>query len=355
MYATGLRLFIRLAPPGLALAGLFACKASVTAPGSDSSLLTISHEPMPPLEEVPYEAIGNNRIAFHRLPDTPSAENGWGVYVVDGATHTSTSYLGGSDIIDPRVSPDGSSVAFETYTGIESAWDVYVVPLVGAGIHQVSNTEGNTESPPNWTPGGEVVFAEDRDGACCVEQLRRGRPSEGIAAPVYQFPLPHYGFSSPYADLAVGPSGSIAFNEGGARLSVLETADMSMTTLYEPATSDSVWTRVFAPMWSPDGTSIAFLEVVQQADGEDTWVKRLDLATGAVADLTVLSGKAVPWGLFANEIEYSACWTRDGTTIVFTSPVGGTHYSVFAVPASGGDAVRITSAPAVSDVSVSCF
>lgn len=332
------------------LLGILACGDNgVTNP----KLPRLENQPMATLEDVPFGALGGNRIAFARMGTKTDPS---GLYVIDGASTTTSSYLGGSSFINPRVSPSGGEVVFGAYTTLETAWDLWVARLDGTDPRRLSETPGNSEGVPVWTPDGEwILFGDRPNGRCCDMVIRRGRPSGGIAPVLHTIPAEFGGSSpNPRAPLAASADGRIALAWNGFEL--LD-QDGTRSSVYEVEDTESdVYRPRKAPMWSPDGGSLAFVEVVRvDLDYEATLVKRLDLATGTVTLVTEVSEPAgAPGPALVGEL-FSACWTPDGSTIVFTAPVGPSGYAVFAAPSSGGDATRITSRPGAVDVSVSCL
>jgi len=71
-------------------------------------------------------------------------------------------------ITDPQISPDGKTVAFVvTYQLMEenkAASNIYLVPVSGGEIHQMTNAKGQN-SNPRWMPDGRTIaFISSRDG-----------------------------------------------------------------------------------------------------------------------------------------------------------------------------------------------
>ncbi len=71
-------------------------------------------------------------------------------------------------ITDPQISPDGKTVAFVvTYQLMEenkAASNIYLVPVSGGEIHQLTNAKGQNNNP-RWMPDGRTIaFISSRDG-----------------------------------------------------------------------------------------------------------------------------------------------------------------------------------------------
>jgi Tol biopolymer transport system component len=151
----------------------------------------------------------------------------------------------GDGFKDPRVSPDGTKVAYETLEGA-----LYVVNRDdGAVVSSFDNGGGQTHGwfRPTWTPDGRVIVSGDFGnpgffrsdaGLTTLERFDPDFPASMFADPVY---------------LAVSPDGTkVTFvkdhqvnvmNVDGSGLAVLDT-DETATDTY--------------PTWSPDGSQIAY-------------------------------------------------------------------------------------------------
>src|SRR5437870_13901655 len=68
-------------------------------------------------------------------------------------------------VSDPQVSPKGDLVAF-TITDMDKAANkgttqIYLVPLGGGEMHQLTNDE-HSSTTPRWSPDGEKLRSEER-------------------------------------------------------------------------------------------------------------------------------------------------------------------------------------------------
>jgi Tol biopolymer transport system component len=337
---------------GILTSVLLAACTTITDSDLDAPVVrTLKSDPMPPLEAVPFDRIGNNRIGFTRF--VRGADGIHGLYIIDGTAGTSTSYLGGNVFSNAVISPDGSTVALAMWSTLATAWDIFTAALAGGEAHRLSDTEGNWEGPPSWTPDGEVVYAEH---VGFRSYLRRGAPLGGVAARVFAFPQRGDTIWDIGMRLGMATSGLIAFTHYDA-LMLLDPASAEVRVAFEAKPVDSltgVW--VHAPAWSPNGQELVFLEVASGDDGyvDEVRVHRLDPGAGDLTHLaTVFSiSPAHSWGI--GQEPFSACWARDGETVFFTAPLDGA-YRVLAVPAGGGDVMTITSPADGSDAGVSCL
>jgi len=66
------------------------------------------------------------------------------------------------DLRTPRWSPDGVTIAFEA--GVEGNWDIYTVSTLGGSVVQVTD-DPSKEWSPGWSADGETIyFSSDRTG-----------------------------------------------------------------------------------------------------------------------------------------------------------------------------------------------
>lgn len=314
----------------------------------------IRTEARPALEAVPYAAIGSGRVAFHRTwPDGST-----GLVEIDGGTQQSRSYLGGTELIEPSVSPDGTEVAF---INSEQGWDIFVVHLDGSELQRITNYAA-FEGPPTWTPDGSyvVVQVDSEDGRGV--RVRKHSPMGLLAGETMVF-LEHFPGTSwdTWHRVSVSTEGSLMFaNHSGNTTGVVGVINQGQgffthQTFFrfpDPTSAVLPW----APMWSQDGSVFAFLETERDPEtGEhiETRIVGSDRKSQRRRIGSIAERAAAP--LSGSSDEFSACWTPDGSTIVFTSPDANSDYHVYAVPAAGGSVVQVTTALDVTDSSVSCY
>lgn len=340
---------------GVAVAlGLAACGSSPSEPSEPSvePESRIRSHPLPTISDIDFEALGGTRIAFERTFLNEGEPPG--IYVVNGGDGEVSGHLGGTSLSGPVVSSDGAHVAFTTLTPYDrnrttqTLWDVYVTRLDGTDVRQVSAFPGN-EGDPSWTPGGTLLFTV-RDqvqtthiyeqspvtGPADRRVVRSLRPSDPQQWTLVDGP--------PVAS----PDGTVAFAGFGSDAGIyLLSPEGEVTHAYEPEPDH----RAMAPAWSPDGSRLAFLE----AAAGRAHVRILTLSEGTSESIGSVPTSTGNGGVSGSPL-WSACWSRDGSRVVFTSPWAAYHAHVYVAVVDGSqDPVAVTSATDVVDRSVSCL
>jgi hypothetical protein len=306
-------------------------------------------EPLPPLETIPFAALGSARIAFHRIGPAPVRYAG--VYWIDGAL--SASGPSQTAVSDPSISPDGSKIAFRAPSGSISQWDIWVSSTHGTDHQRITDVTGTAEGPPSWSPDSHVLY-----------------PLWGNPARIMKHPP----FATTVAELvaAIAPSGTdlcpwyvpgdgpVAMRDDGTILFTCQ-----WNAIYSKGPGEAEPELIFSrpqgmghlrqAVWSPDGQHVAFAEWIPPGatTGGAVHIHVIDLDgqnRNNIASVEQPAGARY----YGDQSVASLCWSASGTTIVFTAPEGDLVSRVFAVPAGGGAVTKITSAPGTSDGSVSC-
>ena len=144
--------------------------------------------------------------------------------------------VGGRDFYStPRISPDGTRLCFLAWDLPWMPWDgceLHVADLATdgtvSGVEHVAGVDGSESIwQPEWSPGGDLVFASDRSGWWNLERIRDGRRSE-LHAAAAEFGYPAWSFGAR----------SFAFLGDGRIVCAYETCGFTHFAVLDPETGE---------------------------------------------------------------------------------------------------------------------
>ena len=144
--------------------------------------------------------------------------------------------VGGRDFYStPRISPDGTRLSFLAWDLPWMPWDgceLHVADLASdgsvGGVEHVAGVDGSESIwQPDWSPGGDLVFASDRSGWWNLERIRAGRRSE-LHTAAAEFGYPAWSFGAR----------SFAFLGDGRIVCAYETGGFTHFAVLDPETGE---------------------------------------------------------------------------------------------------------------------
>jgi Tol biopolymer transport system component/DNA-binding winged helix-turn-helix (wHTH) protein len=224
----------------------------------------------------------------------------------------------------PSFSPDGAQITFG-WNGENASldWNIYTKPIAGETPVRLTNAAA-TDLNPQWSPDGKWIAF-----------IRRAPSGNGIylvpfnGGPERRVYELHSAIAWEDPGLSWSPNGRfLAFPDGRSQetpssIYMLDVVSEQAKPVTHPLNS---WDGDFAPVYSPDGSKIAF-------------VRGADAATRNV--YVIASGGGEPKQLtFNGRLIFGLSWMPDSSAIVFSSDLGGTP-ALWRVPVSGGEPERL--------------
>ena len=223
------------------------------------------------------------RPMFPMGPDAPmDGNNGWnpGLWIVDAATgaHTNIAIsVPSAFLIDAAPSPDGERIVYSTSAGLGQGSDVWLMNSDGSHQIHLFNIAGGVQSIPSiaglfaWSPNGSSIAYE--------------RISDS--------PIPFL------------PAGLWVMNNRGGAQRFLAAADGG---------------HGYAPVWSPDGTRIAFVQRTNLTDRQaDLSMSALQSGIGVVDAASGRSWLVASPKQTNMQINVNPTWTINSQSLTFTS------------------------------------
>jgi TolB protein len=234
----------------------------------------------------------------------------------DGANQHAVTNLGGISL-SPRISPDGSRLAFSSIT--KSGWEIMMYSFELNRMVSFPRFGGMNLSP-SWSPDGKLAFSSSRNGypnIFVVDQsggnLRRLTSDQGPDV-------------SPTWNRKTG--GQIAFVSGRTGLPQIYIMEADGTNLQR--VTDQGY--AVSPNWSPNGQFLTFSWMRRYGPGEpganDLYL--MDVASKQFVQLTHDAGR--------NDFP---CWSPDGRHIVFQSHRSGSD-QIWGMLADGTNVKQLT-------------
>ena len=342
--------------------GSVSCAGDPTLPAER----TFPSDPTPPLEPVAFEVIGSGKVMFQRIGDLDRGGTFHAVYLIDAdARQTSTVLDTVSSFIvwGTSISPAGDEVAWRRWNP-EGCYSVYTTDLTGGRPRRLSFFSCNSEDDPSWTPlGSAVVFPVGASAAFGIYQ-RVLTTDTLITLRTFSAEPDAFRRCFRFGPAAVSAREALAY-ACFQEIYGAENPNDPLTVLYRTTSSDA---QVYFPAWSPNGTDLAFLELLRDTMSFSwgrgailsTSLKVLDLGGGMVRTVAVVPGSGGPQWLGADN-PVSLCWLPGGTNFVFSAPSTGVvagkeplRANLYVVGADSTGLVRLTTAPDAFDYNVSC-
>ncbi len=192
---------------------------------------------------------------------------------------------GGRDFYsNPRISPDGRRLSFLAWNLPWMPWDgceLFAAELAPDGtianVTQVAGRDGEESIwQPEWSPGGELVFASDRSGWWNLERVRDGERSALYAAEAeFGYPAWVFGLRS-FAFLGDGRIFSAYDRRGRTTFALLDPERGTLEDLELP------YDALSSPSVAAEGSTVVFAAGSATIPTE---IVRLDVSSGATETL----------------------------------------------------------------------
>ncbi len=210
-------------------------------------------------------------------PETVAAHGEWAndLVAIDLATGVVTALTGGRDFYAaPRLSPDGSTLAWLEWSHPNMPWDGTELRVAGVtsdgSLGPATVVAGSLEdwiSQPAWSPDGALHYVAEPDGWMNLFRRHPDRAGESLAAMEAEFSGPDWNFGqSTYGFLPDGSIVAVAHAAGRDRLFRIGPATGASAALDGPfsvidALAVDGWTVVFRAASPTEVISIVELDV----------------------------------------------------------------------------------------------
>jgi TolB protein len=235
----------------------------------------------------------------------------------DGANQHALTHLG-TISLSPRISPDGSRVAFSANT--KSGWDISVYSVELGRMVSFPHFGGMNFSP-SWSPdGAKLAISSSRNGYPNIFTLDASggnmkRLTSGQGPDI-----------SPTWNRKTGSQ--IAFVSGRSGLPQIYTMESDGTNVQRMTDQG----YAVSPNWAPNGQFLTF-----------SWMRKYGPGEPGSNDLYLMDIASKQWVQLTHDAgrNDSPCWSPDGRHIVFQSHRTGTD-QIFSMLADGTNVKQLT-------------
>ena len=226
----------------------------------------------------------------------------------------------------PSWSPDGTMVTFRSWDETDGDWEISVAHVDGSGVVQLTDNDWH-DTEPAFSSDGRIAYV----ASPARDEIKVVSP-DGV---IRQTLIPPVGLNV----------GTPRWSPDSSRIVISDNKQIwimnSDGSNPQQLTDNDMWNE--EPVWSPDGTRIAFHARTIVYDRDEGKFKSLDdseiyvvsLADGAVEQLTD-----------NDHGDYAPAWSPDGTRLAFESYLDDVSgYDIFIVDAEGTNQQRLAELP----------
>ncbi len=238
----------------------------------------------------------------------------------DGANQQQVTHLG-SISLSPRISPDGSRLAFSSVTksGRSMTWEIMMYSF---DLNRMVSFPrfGGVNLSPSWSPDGKIAFSSSGNG---YPNIMVSDASGGNSRRLTDGKGPDV---SPTWNRKTGAQ--IAFVSGRTGLPQIYTMEADATNLQR--VTDQGY--AVSPNWSPNGQFLSF-----------SWMRKYGPGEPGSNDLYLMDIASKQWVQLTHDAgrNDSPCWSPDGRHIVFQSHRSGSD-QIWSMLADGTNVKQLT-------------
>jgi PKD repeat protein len=252
-----------------------------------------------------------------------AAEDGttWNVWTMNvlGGSRTPLTTQTESNQIQPTWSRDGATIAYASNaaaTPSSTTWEIYTMTAAGADSEQLTTQAASWAIAPSSSPvNGDILFVSDSDD-------EGGTAAGGSAVWLWDVS----------ADEAVilkdGPG-----RDGDASPALAGLA----TSLNLPAGAG-----ISRPVWSPDGTKVAYAAEATAGGQIDIYVMDADGSDSQTLEEYVDDLGVLNTNISTGDDEFCPYWLEDGSGVVFAADDGTGDYQLYKVTVATGVVTQLT-------------
>jgi Tol biopolymer transport system component len=328
---------------------IFSCSSPAKRTPSNPTIPSGPVLPASLPEAISYDNLSQGKLVFERIG--PSSNAYTGVYVIDVNARRSWSInYGGTG---PQVSPDGTRIAFSKYVDLQTVYDIHVMNIDGTQSQNISWVSGQDQQP-SWTPDSlQLLFYVPGLGLPRIYKQAPVANAQDRIAIQHSF----IGLDGPFS---VSPNLKMIFIGYLAgeipQIAPIWTmnTDGSNAIPIGPNAPDGF--SYHSPVWSPDGTRIAYLMTKIDATANIYIYKSTELFIMDADGQNVRSSAKYETnadGSYSGQNDFSVCWSPDGSKLAFNVKEGHLSSHIFLINADGTGLTQVTSESGVTDRSLS--
>jgi Tol biopolymer transport system component len=314
---------------------------------------------LPLSDNIPYEALGSGKILFERTYE----QGGSSFYMIDIDNKKSSGFqMESTQMTQPSISPDGNRIACSLLKSgdVNANWNIYIMNTDGSDCFPafVSDKQANF---PTWNNDGSkiIFYTSGADGRLYMQSPVENASDREELAKFSYADDPNW-LIKPVGGFTVSPTGKLVAVSTSKNLDGLidiepftdkEGVDLILSP-YTDLGFVSPDFRVESPVFSPDGSKIAFLSIYTPV-GSNYLSFSYDAIDPDGSNRLSLGGM----GGYKPNVDLpryaSICWSPDATKVLVSIPDGEKTCHIFVITPYGSGPVQVTNQINVFDSNVS--